>query len=402
MLGVALGTGGVGAIAGVKLAMAVGEKLMTNKKVADLAGKVNAKALDYMKNELHIPVDRIVDATNKVKEKTQKVTGNKVFKWVALGTAALLAGGVGLDQLLNHGQLTSAAHEFASNGTHDAMKHMGFDSGTPDVTGAAPTSGTVPSPGGVSDGTIPAPTDAATPTGTIPAPSDAVTPDGTIPAPADSTAPAVTGSAPDVSGSAAAGVAGGATEHVVAKNESLWKIAHKALGEHASDHDIAKGVQSLIDANPQIHNPDLIFPGDVVKIPAGLAPDLGVTQLADVKQALTAAINPGMMNPLDPLGGAHLSFPVSDAAIPVGEVAHAATDSVTKVATTGIDVESLKSAIKPVSLDPLAIQPTASFPTPGFEVSEIKPNAGAVAKFAEMAKAAEVKHVTKPLQFDLG
>ena len=56
--------------------------------------------------------------------------------------------------------------------------------------------------------------------------------------------------------SAAAANAAQAT-HTVAPGDSLWKIAVR----------YQVGVSELIGANPQIKNPDLIYPGDVVKIP---------------------------------------------------------------------------------------------------------------------------------------
>ena len=46
--------------------------------------------------------------------------------------------------------------------------------------------------------------------------------------------------------------------YTVVKGDSLWKIAVK--------HEI--GVSEIIAANPQIKNPNLIYPGDRVNIPA--------------------------------------------------------------------------------------------------------------------------------------
>ncbi|MCL2202671.1 MAG: S8 family serine peptidase [Defluviitaleaceae bacterium] len=45
--------------------------------------------------------------------------------------------------------------------------------------------------------------------------------------------------------------------HTVVAGESLWRIA----ANHGID------VRALIRANPQLHNPDLIFPGDVITVP---------------------------------------------------------------------------------------------------------------------------------------
>ena len=47
------------------------------------------------------------------------------------------------------------------------------------------------------------------------------------------------------------------TTYKVVKGDSLWKIAVK--------YEV--GVSELIKANPQIKNPNLIYPGQVVSIP---------------------------------------------------------------------------------------------------------------------------------------
>ncbi len=46
-------------------------------------------------------------------------------------------------------------------------------------------------------------------------------------------------------------------EHTVVKGESMWKIAVK--------YEV--GLQEIIDANPQVKNPDLIYPDQVLTIP---------------------------------------------------------------------------------------------------------------------------------------
>lgn len=48
-----------------------------------------------------------------------------------------------------------------------------------------------------------------------------------------------------------------ATTYTVVKGDSLWKIAVK--------YEI--GLSEIIDANPQIENPDLIYPGQIINIP---------------------------------------------------------------------------------------------------------------------------------------
>lgn len=51
--------------------------------------------------------------------------------------------------------------------------------------------------------------------------------------------------------------ASAATTHTVVRGESMWKIAVK--------YEV--GLSELIDANPQISNPSLIYPGNVLYIP---------------------------------------------------------------------------------------------------------------------------------------
>ena len=48
-----------------------------------------------------------------------------------------------------------------------------------------------------------------------------------------------------------------ALSHTVAKGDTLWKLAVK--------YEV--GTREIIDANPQVQNPDLIYPGQVLTIP---------------------------------------------------------------------------------------------------------------------------------------
>ena len=57
--------------------------------------------------------------------------------------------------------------------------------------------------------------------------------------------------------------AAAATQYTVVKGDSLWKIAVK--------YQI--GLSEIISANPQIKNPDLIYPGDIINVPSI---DLGI------------------------------------------------------------------------------------------------------------------------------
>src|SRR5690606_20931137 len=49
------------------------------------------------------------------------------------------------------------------------------------------------------------------------------------------------------------------TAYKVQHGDTLWKIAHK----------FGLSLRSLINSNPQVHDPDLIFPGQEINIPAG-------------------------------------------------------------------------------------------------------------------------------------
>ena len=53
----------------------------------------------------------------------------------------------------------------------------------------------------------------------------------------------------------------GAASHTVVKGDTMWKIASK----------YQVGVSEVINANPQIENFDLIYPGQVINIPAANA-----------------------------------------------------------------------------------------------------------------------------------
>ncbi|MCE7031705.1 peptidoglycan DD-metalloendopeptidase family protein [Lysobacter sp. GX 14042] len=84
-----------------------------------------------------------------------------------------------------------------------------------------------------------------------------------IDGPLDNSAPppASTGTRPAPNGADAGSTARAAAAHTVVRGDTLWDIA------------MANGVslQSLIEANPQIRNPDLIYPDQVVHLPGGTA-----------------------------------------------------------------------------------------------------------------------------------
>jgi len=68
-----------------------------------------------------------------------------------------------------------------------------------------------------------------------------------------------------------------ANSYTVVKGDSLWKIAVKTQ----------TGVQELIDANPQLSNPNVIYPGQEIKVPEqeGQAIEQEVIRLVNVERA---------------------------------------------------------------------------------------------------------------------
>jgi nucleoid-associated protein YgaU len=58
---------------------------------------------------------------------------------------------------------------------------------------------------------------------------------------------------------------------VVAKGDHLWKISARHLGDEATDDQIAPYWRDMIEVNtPHLRSgdPDLIYPGEVVELPA--------------------------------------------------------------------------------------------------------------------------------------
>jgi spore coat assembly protein SafA len=53
------------------------------------------------------------------------------------------------------------------------------------------------------------------------------------------------------------GAAGAAADYRVERQDTLWEIAQR----------FQKDLQEIINSNPQIENPDLIFPGEIIIIP---------------------------------------------------------------------------------------------------------------------------------------
>lgn len=67
------------------------------------------------------------------------------------------------------------------------------------------------------------------------------------------------------------------SSYTVVKGDSLWKIAVKT----------ETGVQELINSNPQLQNPNLIYPGQKINVPTqeGVAYEQEVIRLVNVERA---------------------------------------------------------------------------------------------------------------------
>lgn len=61
------------------------------------------------------------------------------------------------------------------------------------------------------------------------------------------------------------------TDHVVVVGDHLWAIAEHqlatALGHQPSDAETEPYWRSVVSANPQLADPDLVFPGDTLHVP---------------------------------------------------------------------------------------------------------------------------------------
>lgn len=68
-----------------------------------------------------------------------------------------------------------------------------------------------------------------------------------------------------------------ANDYTVVSGDSLWKIAVKTQ----------TGVQELIEANPQLQNPNLIYPGQKINVPVkqGVAYEEAVVKLVNAERA---------------------------------------------------------------------------------------------------------------------
>jgi len=66
--------------------------------------------------------------------------------------------------------------------------------------------------------------------------------------------------------------AAGARDHVVEPGDHLWSLAEQrlteALARPVTDAEVAPYWRRVVAANPQLTDPDLVFPGDAVHLPA--------------------------------------------------------------------------------------------------------------------------------------
>lgn len=63
-----------------------------------------------------------------------------------------------------------------------------------------------------------------------------------------------------------------ASSHVVQAGDHLWAIAETHLADHLgrapTDAEVVPYWQGVIAANPQVTNPDLIYPGQTLVVPS--------------------------------------------------------------------------------------------------------------------------------------
>jgi len=88
--------------------------------------------------------------------------------------------------------------------------------------------------------------------------------------PTTAPAPAAGASGPALESSDQAGRAE-SVDHRVEAGDNLWLLAGRAteqrLGRPGSEHEITRYWRQVLLANPQLTNPDLLFPGEVITLP---------------------------------------------------------------------------------------------------------------------------------------
>lgn len=313
LLGVALGTGGAGILAGAKLAHAVGEMALKNPAVRDLCGRVQDKAIGYLAG-IGVPVDTIKSGMRLVEHKAQEQIEKR--PWLKGKVLPILGIGATIGAILLHQNFDSVAklagdvfdldnaRSVASSGMNTVLEAAhNLDAGKM-VEGAKDASGHFANKvadifgGETPDSTVGFSPD-VNPTVEIPSvadvdPNGIATPDSPAATAPDHTAaaqPEIRNEHIDRDALAQiqnsdfgaiqnehidrAGVAPSVPEvgapdslHVVSKGESIWNITKGLLPEGASNHDIAEGVKAFIAANPDVSShPNLIFPGDKLLVP---------------------------------------------------------------------------------------------------------------------------------------
>lgn len=306
MLGVAVGTGGAGVIAGAKLVAAVANMAMKNPSVAKTFEKVQGRVTDYLV-EAGVDVSSIAKGHQMVVHTLKDQVEKR--PWLKrLAVPALLVGAA-VGAVLIHQDfdavknLAAQAQDYAEKALNGDVSSLGFSPEVGDPKDL--TSGmNIADSSVLTDGSISAPDVASVPSdagiqipdsGVVAPDTGIATPDGAVGidspefvADLPQTASPVTDGMPPASGvEVAQAVSGAGGVHVVTQGESIWKITKGLLPEGASNHDIAAGVQSFIDANPSVaSHPNLIFPGDSLVIPDHLQPSVQPTMVSDVANSL--------------------------------------------------------------------------------------------------------------------
>jgi hypothetical protein len=306
LLGVALGTGGAGILAGAKLAHAVGEMALKNPAVRDLCSRVQDKAVGYLA-DLGVPVDTIKSGMRLVEHKAQEQIEKR--PWLKGKVLPILGIGAAIGGFLLHQNFDSVAklagdvfdldnaRSVASSGMNTVLETAhNLDAGKIVESAKGASDHFASKVAGLFGGETPDSTvgfspdvnPVVDPTVEIPSVAD-VDPNG-IATPDSPAATAPAAAQPEIrnehidrdavsqiqnehidragTAPAAPEVATPESLHIVSKGESIWNITKGILPEGASNHDIAEGVKAFIAANPDVSShPNLIFPGDKLLVP---------------------------------------------------------------------------------------------------------------------------------------
>lgn len=277
LLGVAVGTGGAGVIAGAKLLHSVANMAMKNPSVSRLFDRVQEKAYDFLSNS-GVPVEKIQAG----KDLVVRAISDQVEKrsWLKSRALPLLLMGGAIGSVLLYQNFDSAkdlvsmALDGDLPGGDAVSKTLGFSPEVPDSVAGAQSEGLdIPKSSG-NDSSISVP---------------------------EGNAEHVSEGKPSAALDAVQIAQETTGYHTVVKNDSIWNITKGLLPEGATNQEIYKGVQAFIDANPNVaSHPNLIFPGDELKIPDYLNPEIKADLVSEVRGVEDIKIDAPVISPVVP------------------------------------------------------------------------------------------------------